>query len=337
MLMSPELRVARKSLSTYGCRASSEIAGCLRVALLQAQPMAAAKQRSAMASGRSKATFSLFRVGGETSAPWLGLVVPPPASVSWFGLQGPFLRPGLMTPRRRAQSRSRMAAGHRACAARRVLDGGDHGATLGQVRATGARPCRASAAPRAGSGRSMCGGHGPTATSPLFEALLLTMVSAMPVKTVARMRGEHDTRLWRVLHHYVDQAWARIDATAVTRPRAVRHRGRRCRHRGRVADDLAAHGGEAKAVDEVCIDMSPAFIRGTAEHLPNAAVTYGCAIRPPVGPPAGDTRRSTHAGSQAGADDRCRPHRQAPLGTASCEDVTAPSKQRRIKSPHLVG
>ena len=51
----------------------------------------------------------------------------------------------------------------------------------------------------------MCGGHGPTATSPLFEALLLTMVSAMPVKTVARMRGEHDTRLWRVLHHDVDQ------------------------------------------------------------------------------------------------------------------------------------
>ena len=39
----------------------------------------------------------------------------------------------------------------------------------------------------------------------LFEALLMTMISAMPVKAVARIVGEHDTRLWRVVHHYVAQ------------------------------------------------------------------------------------------------------------------------------------
>ena len=32
----------------------------------------------------------------------------------------------------------------------------------------------------------------------LFEALIMTMVSAMPVNAVARIVGEHDTRLWRV-------------------------------------------------------------------------------------------------------------------------------------------
>ena len=37
----------------------------------------------------------------------------------------------------------------------------------------------------------------------------MAMVSAMPVKAVARLVGEHDTRLWRVIHHYVDQARAR--------------------------------------------------------------------------------------------------------------------------------
>ena len=47
----------------------------------------------------------------------------------------------------------------------------------------------------------------------LFEALLMTMLSAMPVRTVAKMVGEHDTRLWRVLHRYVDQARARADAS----------------------------------------------------------------------------------------------------------------------------
>ena len=51
----------------------------------------------------------------------------------------------------------------------------------------------------------------------LFEALLMTMLSAMPVNTVARMVGEHDTRLWRVLHHYVDAARTRADAAGVTR------------------------------------------------------------------------------------------------------------------------
>ncbi len=51
----------------------------------------------------------------------------------------------------------------------------------------------------------------------LFEALLMTMVSAMPVKAVARMVGEHDTRLWRVVHHYVEQARARTDASEATR------------------------------------------------------------------------------------------------------------------------
>ena len=40
------------------------------------------------------------------------------------------------------------------------------------------------------------------------------------------------------------------------------------------ADDLAAHGGDPAAVSEVCIDMSPAFIKGVADSLPKAAVTF---------------------------------------------------------------
>src|SRR5580658_2794025 len=52
--------------------------------------------------------------------------------VSWFGRKGPFLRPGLTTPRCRAQPRSRMAGGHRACAARSVLDGSERDARLEQ-------------------------------------------------------------------------------------------------------------------------------------------------------------------------------------------------------------
>ena len=37
----------------------------------------------------------------------------------------------------------------------------------------------------------------------LFEALVMAMVQAMPVAVVARMIDEWDTKLWRVIHHYV--------------------------------------------------------------------------------------------------------------------------------------
>ena len=47
----------------------------------------------------------------------------------------------------------------------------------------------------------------------LFEAMVMTMVSAMPVKAVARIVDEHDTRLWRVVHHYVAEGRARADAS----------------------------------------------------------------------------------------------------------------------------
>jgi transposase len=51
----------------------------------------------------------------------------------------------------------------------------------------------------------------------LFEALVMAMVTAMPVAAVDRLVGEYDTKLWRVIHHYVDQARERVDASEVTR------------------------------------------------------------------------------------------------------------------------
>lgn len=132
----------------------------------------------------------------------------------------------------------------------------------------------------------------------LFEALIMTLVAAMPVNTVARIVDEHDTKLWRVLHHYVERARARTDFSTVTRV-AIDETAARRGHdyvtlfvdidQARVAfvtegkdastvatfaADLTIHGGDPEAVAEVCIDMSPAFIKGTADSLPKAAVTF---------------------------------------------------------------
>jgi transposase len=132
----------------------------------------------------------------------------------------------------------------------------------------------------------------------LFEALIMTMLAAMPVAAVARIADEHDTRLWRILHHYIDEARAKADFSTVTRVAFDETAARRGHdyvsllvdldeHRvlfategkdaGTVeafATDLAAHGGSAAAVTEVCIDMSQAFIAGTAASLPEADVTF---------------------------------------------------------------
>lgn len=51
----------------------------------------------------------------------------------------------------------------------------------------------------------------------LFEALVMAMISAMPVNAAARLVREHDTRLWRVIIHYVEQALARADFSSVAR------------------------------------------------------------------------------------------------------------------------
>jgi transposase len=49
----------------------------------------------------------------------------------------------------------------------------------------------------------------------LFEAVLMALISEMPVKAAAGIVGEQDTRLCRVLHHHVDRARERTSCGGV--------------------------------------------------------------------------------------------------------------------------
>src|SRR4051794_37718849 len=126
----------------------------------------------------------------------------------------------------------------------------------------------------------------------LFEALVMSLVSAMPVNAVARLVGEHDTRLWRVIHHYVDRARAKADLSTVRRVAIDETAARRGHNyitlfvdidQARVvfatdgrdaetiaffADDLTMHGGAPSAIAEVCIDMSPPSSRALPTACP---------------------------------------------------------------------
>ena len=49
----------------------------------------------------------------------------------------------------------------------------------------------------------------------LFEAYILTLAKQMPMNAIADLVNEHNTRLWRILHHYVEDARAQVDYSQV--------------------------------------------------------------------------------------------------------------------------
>jgi transposase len=132
----------------------------------------------------------------------------------------------------------------------------------------------------------------------LFEALMMAMVREMPVAAVARIIREQDTRIWRVMHHYVDTARAAVSLADVTQIGVDETSARRNRvyitlfmdlvkrrlmfatpgqdHRTIRAfkADLEAHGGDPMKIKEACIDMSNAFIKGFGESFPEAHITF---------------------------------------------------------------
>lgn len=132
----------------------------------------------------------------------------------------------------------------------------------------------------------------------LFEALTMAFVREMPVKVAAVLLGEHDTRIWRVIDHYIQDARSIADYSEVKRIGADETSARRGQdyislffdmderrllfgtegkdHETveRFAEDLKAHDGDPENITAASIDMSRAFIKGIKEQLPNAEITF---------------------------------------------------------------
>jgi transposase len=132
----------------------------------------------------------------------------------------------------------------------------------------------------------------------LFEALAIALVTHMPAAAAARLTGEHDTRLWRMVMHYTDDAVTRQNLSDVTRVRIDETAAKRGhdyislfvdidrrrvvfiadgRESGTVhqfKEHLSTHQGDAANIKQVCIDMSGAFIKSVGEALPQAQITF---------------------------------------------------------------
>ncbi len=125
----------------------------------------------------------------------------------------------------------------------------------------------------------------------LFEAFVLTLMQDMPMRAVSELVGEWDTRLWRVLDHYVTTARNARSLESVTILGIDETAARRGHHyvtlavdaeTGAVifatpgkdaatvtalAEDFATHHGNRGTVTDVTMDMSLAFVKGVTPPL----------------------------------------------------------------------
>jgi transposase len=132
----------------------------------------------------------------------------------------------------------------------------------------------------------------------LFEALVLQLCTSMPVLTVSQLVGVSDDKIWDMLGRYVDEALGNmtldelkilgLDETS----RKKNHNyitlfvdlvKKKIVHIAEGKDNttvvdfvgiLKERGGNTDNITDVSSDMSPAFIKGITENLPNAEITF---------------------------------------------------------------
>jgi len=132
----------------------------------------------------------------------------------------------------------------------------------------------------------------------LMDSLIVLMAQNMPIKTVADLIGEYDTRIWRVLEYYVFVARSGEDFSEIRSvgvDETSRSKGHNylsvfvdldsskvihvCEGRDSTAitsfkHDYEAHKGCAINISNFCCDMSPAYVLGVEGNFQNAAITF---------------------------------------------------------------
>ena len=132
----------------------------------------------------------------------------------------------------------------------------------------------------------------------LFEALVLMLAQQMPFAAVARIVGESWHRVHAICRRYVDLAVAATDLSAVdavaidetsykrghnyltlaadadARKVVFVTEGRGAETIAGFGEHLRAHNADPQNIKAVSIDMSPAFIKGVTDTLPNARITF---------------------------------------------------------------
>ena len=132
----------------------------------------------------------------------------------------------------------------------------------------------------------------------LFEAFAMTLVREMTVNKVSQIIKVDDNKLWRMMHYYTEAARQQQDFSEVTKigvdetSKAKGHdyvslfvdlqerrtifvaEGKGSETVTAFTQDFKEHHGNPDKITDVSIDMSPAFINGVEENLPQATITF---------------------------------------------------------------
>lgn len=132
----------------------------------------------------------------------------------------------------------------------------------------------------------------------LFEAMIMAFADDMPVLSIADMVGVHDTRIWRIIGHYVNKDVDNLDLSKVRHVGVDETSSKRGHNyvtlfvdmdtsrvifvtKGKDSetlkgfkDHIISHKGTAEQITEFSSDLSPAFISGVTKYFPEAHMTF---------------------------------------------------------------
>lgn len=132
----------------------------------------------------------------------------------------------------------------------------------------------------------------------LFEAMILELVKLMPVHQVGKLFGVYDNKIWTMMNAYVstcretedlsDVAVVGVDETSARKghdyvtlfvdleeKRTIFvTEGKDNKVITDFVNDLSQHKGTPEKISQVSCDMSPAFIKGIEEKLPQAEIVF---------------------------------------------------------------
>jgi transposase len=141
----------------------------------------------------------------------------------------------------------------------------------------------------------------------------------MTVNAAARILGEYDTRLWRMLEAYVSEAYEQADFSEVKvvgcdelsarkghnylsvfadlKAKRVLYAtdGKDASTWDRFAEELPKHKASASQIEQVSIDMSPAYQKGAKKNCPDAEIVFDhFHVMQNVGKAVDEVRRREH-------------------------------------------
>jgi transposase len=132
----------------------------------------------------------------------------------------------------------------------------------------------------------------------LFEALIMQLAKNMPVDQLAKILNVSNHKIWHVMDCYVEmcldtQEYSEVktigtDETSIKKghnyislfvdliERKTIHIAEGKDHTTVTSfvEDFEQHGGKKENIKDVSCDMSPAFIKGIKQELPNASITF---------------------------------------------------------------